>query len=74
MSTLNIGEIAFLRKVHKGNQLLKGTVSAQMQTLIDRGYIQLFSERIGPLNTPTGEVVVATTELGDMLLDDLDNQ
>lgn len=42
--------------------------SERIQSLVDRGFLKLSPERIGPLATPTGELMVDITEAGKLCL------
>lgn len=69
---LNVGEIAFLERIKKGDCLLKNsTASEKIKAIAERGYVRFSSERIGPIMIATGEIYVLLTEAGRTILDDI---
>jgi hypothetical protein len=69
-STLGPTDIEFLAKVQKAHHCLRdpASVHPRIQSLVDRGYVKLEPERIGPLASPTGETAIRVTEAGAVVL------
>lgn len=66
-------EISFLKKISKGEWLLKKDkeIVPSILTLIMRGYCMIYKQRIGPLGIYSGETAIKLTEAGETILENI---
>lgn len=68
---LTNNELEFLHKLESPVYecwYIKQLITERVQSLIDRGYVRVSKERLGPLGVYTGEYVITVTEAGKQVL------